>query len=221
MRKRFRFDTDSAVGGEILAEITVGWSAEEGDNAVTRSLPVDIDGETTTVVPQIGEILDVIVEIQYYPPLEDATGTVVFDEVTYDYILRAANVTSKAIWGDFIGQKIQSYAISVDTWSVYDDDIGTILLGPSGVPTASDNSNDYTQAYSDNSYEIVFGMIVGPLGWNSLTDKLLRSLSILTTAGQYQIQFNNPIIGDIGVPKVDSKIITAQFILGWDEEIIP
>ena len=213
-RNRFRFPLGSISVNQNLNEVGIGWDTADGDNLATRALIVDINGDQTTVTWKADEYLDVVVEVRYYPPLVDATGTVTINGVVYNYIMRAANVTSSSAWALGIGSKIESTANGVSDWSVYDDDIGTIEQGPSGVATASDNDNDYTNAYAENSYQITYGMNVGPSGWNSLTGKLLRSLLVKTTAGHYQIQFDN---GGNGVPKTDQFTMTTDFILGWTE----
>lgn len=215
-RKRFRFDPDSGIANENLNEVAIGWSATEGD-ITNRALIVDITGNQVTITPLAGEILDVLVEVRYYPPLEQTTGTVVFDGVTYDYIITAAAVTSVPAWGDNIGSQIISYSNDVSHWSAYDQDIGTIEQYPDGVSTDSEHTADYTNTYVQNSYQIDFGMGSGPNGWNVLTNKLLRSLQILTTAGHYQVQFDSQVNPGFGIPKTDQKVINFQFTLGWEE----
>lgn len=223
-RKRFRFNPGETSGN--LNEVAIAWAGTAGANCVTRALIVDINGSQTTITPLPTEILDVVVEVRYYPPLTDATGTVVLNSVTYNYIVRAASVTSTSAWANTIGSKIESYAANNADWSGYDNDIGTIDQAPNGVPTPSDNSNDYTNAYSNNSYQIIFGMIVGPgtansSGWYITTGKLLRSILFKTTAGWYQIQFDSQASPGFGVPKTNEFTMQIQFILGWSEQAIP
>jgi hypothetical protein len=90
----------------------------------------------------------------------------------------------------------------------------------------SNNSNDYTQAYQNNSYQIKFGMIVGPGtadvdGWYVTTGKLCRSIRVKTTAGWYQIQFDSQSNPGFGVPKDNTRTFTLQLVLGWQEQAIP
>ncbi len=218
-RKRLRFGV--GVTAAILSEIAIGWSPNAGDNIATRALIVDIDGVITTVTPLADEILDAVIEIRYYPPLGTSTGTVVFDGITYDYIIKAAQVTSSGAWGQHCGTKIQSYGIGNTDWNSYNDDLGTLEQTPSGTSIEADNSNDYTNVYSENSYQIEFGIHVGPTGWNQLTGKLLRSIRCCSTAGYYQVQFDSQSSPGNGVPKTDAKNISIQCVLGWNEYIIP
>ena len=219
-RKRFRFAPDSGIQDENLNEIAIGWSGTDGD-ITNRALIVDDEGAQVSITPLAGEILDALVEVSYYPPLSDATGTVVFDGVTYNYIMRAAAVITASAWADSIGQKIESFCQDVSHWHAYDDDIGTLEQYPSGTSKDSEHTNDVTETYVNNSYEIDFGMGSGPTGWNSLTNKLLRSLVVLTTAGHYQIQFDSQANPGFGIPKTVLKVIDFAFTLGWEEEIVP
>lgn len=220
-RKRFRYGSSSGIANENLNEVGIGWDKIDGPYLTNRALIVDITGTPVTVTPLTGEIMDVWVEVRYYPPLSDSTGTVTLDGVIYNYICRAAAVTSKAAWADDIGLAIASKSSDPSHWSAYDGDIGTIEQYPDGLATDSATSNDYTNAYQNNSYEIDFGMSSGPTGWNVLTGLLMRSLQFLTTAGHYQIQFDSQSNPGYGIPKTDQKILTLEFTLGWAEEIIP
>lgn len=217
-RKRFRFAAGTTAGN--LSEVGIGWDTASGDYLATRALIVDIDGNQTTVTPLPNEYLDVVVEIRYYPPLTDVTGTVVLNGVTYDYILRAANVTSAGAWGEYIGDRIRFYAPFNTSWQMFDDDIGTLEQNPNGVAYSADNNNEYNAAYSNNSFEQAGGMIIGPSGWNATTGKLGRSLSILTTAGAYQIQFDSQSNPGFGVPKTDGYNMQIQGRLSWAEKIL-
>lgn len=219
-RKRFRFPIGTIVSNEIVKELGLGWDTASGDNIATRALPEDISGTQTTVTWIADEYLDIVVEVRYYPPLTDATGTVVFNGVTYDYTLRAASVTSDSAWAANIGTQIESFALFNTDWQAFDNDINTIDLAPSGVDYDG-NTNDYTNAYVNNSYEITFGMIGGPAEWNATTGKLARSFLIKTTAGWYQIQFDSQSSPGNGIPKTSSFTLTLQFTLGWSEATIP
>lgn len=220
-RKRFRFPIGSVSGN--LAEVGVGWGTTNASNLVSRALIVDINGDVTTVTPKIDEYLDVTVEFRYYPPTVDATGTVDFNSVTYNYIVRAMNVTGVTEWASGIGNKIESFANTNDDWLAYDNDIGaTIEDGPSGLTANSDNDDDYTSAPAGTA-AVSVGMNVGPGtddvdGWSLTTGKLFRSLRVQTTAGWYQVQFDN---GGNGVPKTDQFTMQVQFNLSWGEATIP
>ena len=217
-RRRFRCDVGTAAAN--LNEIGLGWSTNQNDCA-TRALIVDSEDIQVTVSPKADEYLDCVVEVRYYPPLVDVTGTIALGtpSVNYDYIVRAASVTAAA-WGQFAGDRIAPYALDNTDWSAYDDDIGSIELGPSGVAYACDNNAQIEEPYADNSYELVFGMNGGPNAWNATTNKLLRSLRIKTTAGWYQIQLDSQDNPGFGLPKTTSRTLLTMFKIGWSEQII-
>lgn len=219
-RKRFRFLNGSGIGNENLNEVGIGWSTATGDFLVTRALITNLLGEQTTVTPLPDEILDIVVEIRYYPPLNDVTGTVTLNGTVYDWIIRAASVTSTTAWANNIGKQI--FALTTVNWTGYDNDIGSITTGPNGVPVPADTFNNYTAGYQENSYQIAMGNICGPGtlnvdGWYITTGKLLRSILIATSAGYYQLQFDSQSNPGFGVPKTNNETMRVQVLLGWEE----
>lgn len=217
-RKTLRFGVGTVSGN--LSEVAIGWGTTDSSNITTRALIVDSNGDTTTVTPLIDELLDVTIEVRYYPPLRDTTGTVVFNGVTYDYIARACNVSNKEAWAAGIGDQIESVAAFVTDWEVYDGDIGaTISDSPSGLSVPSDNISDYTVAPAATA-AINVGMSVGAGvndtdAWSITTGKLLRSLRIKTTAGWFQIQFDSQSSPGNGIPKTNLFTMQMEFILSW------
>lgn len=220
-RKRFRFDVGSGIANENLSEVAIGWSADSGDTIAARALIVDVDGIQTTITPLPDEVLDIVAEVRYYPPANDATGTIVIDGVTYNYTLRAAAVTSGAAWGENIGSVMQAYSTSGTHWAAYDDDIGDVTQYPNGTTYDCDNSNEYNDTYSNNSYTRRVGITGGPTGWNATTNKLLRSLRMFTTGGHYQIQFDSQANPGFGIPKVSPQLLQTRYNLSWQEQVIP
>lgn len=219
-RIRFRF-TPGQVSGN-LNEVGLGWSTAAGSTIAFRALLEDIDGIQTTVTPLPDEYVDVVVEIRYYPPLGDNVGTVDFNGETYDYIIRAAEVTSSTYWGSDIGSAIGHKDLSFVTyWQAYDGDLGTLDQSPNGVAYPADGANAYDIAYSNNSYQRQMAQIGGPNAWNATTGKKLRSFRFITTAGAYQIQFDRQSSPGMGIPKTTAFNIKFQFVLGWQEQVIP
>jgi len=214
-RKRFRF-TPGQVSGN-LSEVGLGWATGSGATIAFRALLEDITSTQTTVTPLPDEYVDVVVEIRYYPPLYDRTGTVTLNGVVYDYIIRAAEVNDSIWWGSKAGEAIGHLDLFSTYWQAYDNNIGTIVQSPSGVAYQPDGTNAYDIAYSNNSYQRQMAQVGGPSAWNATTGKKLRSFRFVTTAGAYQIQFDSRASPGNGIPKTTGFNIKFQFVIGWAE----
>ena len=210
----YRFGAGEATG--VLREAGVGWDEAEGAFLVSRSLIVDDLGDPTDATVLADEYLDLKYQFQYHPPPLDSTGTIELDGVTYDYIARAALVTS---WGWAIGQAIGQVSDTTSDWRAFDGDLGDITTGPDGLSAPCDNANQYNLGYSNNSYQIDMVCDCGPgtgvgNAWNLALG--MRSLQFKTTTGYYQIQFNAQGTG-ARIPKtVDKRMIAWTFRLGWE-----
>ena len=153
-------------------------------------------------------------------PTGDVTGTVDFNGVTYNYILRAAETTSTEDWGAVIGSAMGQRSATTADWLAYDGPIGLIDSQPSGLTANCDNANQYNSAYSQLSNTIGMNSNCGAAGWNVALG--IRSLRIKTTAGNYQIQFGvDP--GALGnrIPKTLSFTMFVKFDLTWGQGTIP
>jgi hypothetical protein len=214
-RKTFRFAAQGLVGGENISEVGVGWGST-GSTLVTRAQVINPDTqEPTSVSPLPDEILDVTYEMRYYPPLTDVveSAAITLNGVDYDVRTRAALVTSD-IWSQHIGSKIQQYSPTSSYWRAYDGDLGSLEQTPSGNVVNCDNADQYTNGYSENSYQVVVGSNTGPTGWNLASG--IRSIKIETTAGAYQSRFDsNP--GGLTIPKDITYIMTMEWIIAWSQ----
>jgi hypothetical protein len=214
-RKVFRFAAGTVAAN--LSEAGVGWGTT-GSTLISRALILDPILQTpTTITPLADELLDVTYELRYYPPLVDVTSPqVVLDGVTYNTITRASRVTDAA-WSSSIGSAMGVLAGSVlSDWKAWDGDIGTILLGPSGLNAQRVAGSIFTSAYIGNSYEVDFTVICASTGWNLGLG--IRSIDILTTAGRYQTQFN-AVGTDNRIPKDTNYNLTLSWTLGWTEKV--
>jgi hypothetical protein len=209
-RIRYRFDVGDTAAN--LSEVGVGWATTGGANLLTRALIVDALGNPTTVTPKADEILDVWYELRVYPPTGDVTGTLTLDGISYDYLIRASEVTSSSVSG-VIGQQCGAYSPNNDTWYVTDGEPGDITQTPSGV---SDSPQAYptNSTYSANSYERVMQINVGPADW-VLTNGI-RCFRITTTLGYFQMRVGAQA-GDTTIPKTTNYTMTMEYTLGWTE----
>jgi len=214
-RKTWRF-AEGTVNAN-LSEAGVGWGTT-GSTLVSRARILDpVSLNPTTITPLIDELLDVMYEMRYYPPLVDVIGPqVTLFGTVYNTITRAASVTG-GLWSSFIGSKIGQYSPNGDWWVAYSDVLGTILTGPTGIFESCDNGNQYDSAYSANSYEMKVNCGTGATGWNVAGG--IRSISISTTAGAYQTQFNEVgTVDPLGkIPKDISLGMTMAWTLNWAE----
>jgi hypothetical protein len=208
-RITFRFAVGDTAAN--LNEAGVGWGAA-GSTLVSRALILDpITQQPSTITPKDDEILDMTYELRYYAPVAEVHQQIVLNGVTYDTISMAAEATSNR-WSAPIGTSIGEYSPSVSSWKAYDGELGTIIQSPSGNDADCDNANQYNEDYVSNSYQIVMGSQTGINGWNLAAG--IRSIRIMTTAGNYQTRFgSNP--GDNEIPKDTDYTMAMEWVLSW------
>jgi len=201
-----------------LSEAGTGW-ANSGAALWNRGLIVDLLGVPTTITPLSDEVLDLTVQLRYYPPLADVTGTIVIDGINYNYAIRAAEVNSAAAWGNNIGVAVGEACVFASDWAAYDGEPGTLVQIPSGLSDGIDNvANVVNQVYSNNSYQRDMSFNVGPSGWVNVLG--IRTILMRTTAGSFQTRFG-AVAGDARIPKTSGKTINGVFRVGWTEAVIP
>ncbi len=213
-RRTYRFAQGTVAAN--LSEVGIGWGTS-GSTLISRALILDpILQIPTTITPLSDELLDVSYELRYYPPLIDITSPqVTLDGIVYDTITRAAKVTDAA-WSSSIGSKMGISNGGAGDWRAYDGNLGTILLGPSGLNADWAAGSKYNSAYQNNSYEVVMNVICSSVGWNVAAG--IRSIEVITSAGYYQTQFN-AASGGARIPKTTAYTITMAWTLGWTEKV--
>lgn len=211
-RKTFRFAVGTVAAN--LNEVGVGW-ANTGSTLISRALILDPILQTpVTITPLADELLDVMYELRYYPPLVDVTSPqVILDGATYDTVTRASEVTDAA-WSANIGSAM-GWATSIN-WDAFDGAIGDILQAPSGNVVNHSGSGPFDSAYSNNSFEIDMNINCASAGWNLGAG--IRCIRIETTAGRYQTSFTNAS-GGATIPKTTDFTMFMQWALGWTEKV--
>ncbi len=213
-QRTYRFPSGD-IGGENLAEAAIGWGTVSAANIINRALIVDSSGTPTPVTPDTDEILDMTVQVRYYPPLTDVEGTTVIDGITYATILRAVGVNGGAGDGR-IGAAFGYIGSNLD-WSCYSGTLGDLDESePNGTQVDCDGSRA-NLAYQSNSYEIQMQCTCGADGWNQVSPLGIRSLRIPTTSFTYQCQFTATTGGDIGgpIPKDDTYTMIFVWSFSW------
>lgn len=211
-RKVFRV-SDPLIANENLKEVGVGWAGTNDGKLISRALILNPILQTPTIVtPLPGEVLDITYELRYYAPVSDVLGPqVVLDGVTYDTKTRASSV-SGGTWYQYIGEKIVYFDDPTYRWLAYDGAIGTVEQGPSGVASSTTGRTMSNSGYSNNSYELEVNCSVGATGFNLVSG--IRSIRIVTKAGNYQTEFNsNPGLSTI--PKTVDYSMSMHWTIGW------
>lgn len=203
--RTYRFAEGVATGN--LAEVGVG-AAATGTTLFSRSLIKDSGGNPTTITILADESLDVIYQLRYYAPATDVTGTVVATGNiggTYDYILRAANVTNSSFATGWQLPEAQTYQGTSLSYVVHDTVIGAVTSRPAGTPmniTAPTSS-----AYVAGNYYI--DRIATATAAQGNFASGIRSFFLKIGIGAYQIQFTPAI------PKTNTDVVQLTLRLSW------
>lgn len=203
--RTYRFAEGVATGN--LAEVGVG-SSETGTTLFSRSLIKDSGGNPTTITILSDESLDVIYQLRYYAPVSDVTGTVVATGNiggTYDYILRAANVTNSSFATGWQLPEAQTYQGSSLSYAVHDTVIGAITSRPSGTPMTI--TPPTSSAYVSGNYYIDRIATASAAQGNFAGG--IRSFFLKIGIGAYQIQFTPAI------PKTSNDVVQLTLRLSW------
>ncbi len=215
-RTTYRFAEGIAAGN--LNEAGVGWGST-GSTIICRHRIVDLSDIPITLSVQADEWLDVTYELRYYPPLADINqNNVDIDGVLYNVITRASRVNGATEWGERIGLEMSEHSSFLIDWQAYDGNIGLITQAPTGTPAPCDNFDQQNQAYSNDTFQRLVFSDTGPTGWN-LVGGEIRSLRIMTTAGEFQSQYNQ-VVGDEGIPKTVNETMQMKWTIGWTEQVI-
>lgn len=202
LTRTFRFAEGAAAGN--LAEIGVGQTTTT-NTLFSRALIKDGMGNPTTITVLSDEILDVTYELRYYCPPTDVTGTIVATGNiggTYDFILRAANVTSG---NSNLGWLLPVTQTQSGTATSYSGDIGAITASPSG--TTSNVSQPASITYVNGNFYIDRVLTISSSQGNIVGG--IRSVMAKMGIGTYQLQF------DPTVPKTSLDVVQLTFRISW------
>ena len=207
-RRTIEFAEGVAAGN--LSEVGMGWATS--GSLFSRALILDGNGDPTTITVLSDEILQVTYEFRFYPKTTDDTGQVTLTGNiggTYDWIMRAANVTSTfdaTGWGVGTAGLSQFPTSNASGTIAYDGNIGDITTSPSG--SSSNASSKSPTAYSAGSLTWQFSATWDLDRGNFATG--IRSVRpAYTGIGTYQVQF------DPAIPKTNSDTLTLTFSYSW------
>lgn len=211
-RRTYQFDAGTATGN--LTEVGVGWSGNPL-NLFSRSLILDGEGSPTTLTVLEDEILQVVYEVRLIPPTDDVEDSATIGGESYDYTMRAANVTSSSTTSGWAvsASNIEVFLGRPNTSALshqaFDGAIGAITSAPSG---SSSNGSLDEGTYGDNDlfrdYSVTWGLGSGNFGGGiqSIRTGMLSAGSVA-----FQIGFSPEI------PKTDEQVFTANFRVTWSQ----
>lgn len=200
MRQKYRFAAGVAEG--VLAEVGVGW-ASSGSTLFSRALIVDGEGDPTTVTVLEDEILDVTYELRNYLPA-DATFTLNISGDDYDCTLRPSDIDEQTT------RTLNNFINVANNGFIFSGTIGTVTQLPSGTSINTVGKVTVDPAYSNNSQEQCFKMVI-PV--DDVISGGIRSAVLSTTWGSWQCQF------DPAIPKTDSQALTLNWIVSWGRTV--
>jgi hypothetical protein len=214
----YRFAQGDAEG--IIAEVGISDQATTGD-LISRARVKDGGGTPTTIEVLSDEWLDVTYEFRLYPDhvSVDGIGSVSYSGVSYDYTIRAANVTDYVYLraGTSRGQGAVIGANALGTAYGTGAALGAVTSTPTGgstnVVSQSDGSAWSAASYSNGTFARDVSLTIDPSDAN--TTGGVKALMFYTGLGTYQILFD-PII-----PKDASKQWVFVTNLAWTRATIP
>ncbi len=187
-----------------IAEVGVGWDGGLWSRALVR----DVNGNPTTIQLLSDEVLDVYYTLRIQFPA-DVTGSIVLDGVTYDWVLRPADL---ATWPESYGYYFY-YAFA--TGGVAKASTGSITQPNTAPDWAESSSTTTVAAYVPGSRKRTMTFLF------DLNDANVNIKSIIVQLGSgypptmsWQLGFyqNGQ---SVGVPKVSSKRLTLTFDFAW------
>lgn len=204
----YQFAQGAAAGN--LAEVGVGPNGS-GTQLWSRALILDSGGSPTTITVLSDEFLNVTYELQFYPSVVDATGTVVIGGVTYNYTGRAENVTGSSWTPAEAGDN----AI-LGSMFAFSGAIGAITGGPGGTSVAATSfaAGSYSSGSLTSTGVGTFGLAAAnftlPGGVTALS---FASGTSFAASGTYQVGFVDG--SGHGVQKDASSVMTLSVSMQW------
>lgn len=203
------FSEGTATGN--LTEVAAGIANTSGDYAFSRALILDGSGDPTTITVLSDEELRITYAIRLYPPTGDFSGTVNISGTDYDFLGRAAAVTSTSSWGFGTSSNGVSSASDGDMSSRGDQGgagIGPITGGISGSAsglTDSQNGQDdpYVPGTLERGASWLFGTDVANFAGG------IKAIQFSFNWCTWQFEFDTPI------PKTSDDELTIEAQHSW------
>ncbi len=205
----YTFGTGVAAGN--LTEIGTYPTNGSASLLFSPALIVDGGGAPTTLVVEADEILTVTYELRVYIDTADVIGTFVSGGVTYDTVLRPADIDSVPSIGNRLANSSDGSLFAIN---IFDGVLGTITTTPNGntYPVIYYNG-DSKSTYSPGQRRIDVTTIV-PVGSGNWANGI-KAMYLTSPLHKFQISFIDPITGK-GIPKVVGEKMSITFRFSWD-----
>lgn len=204
----YRFD--AGVGTGTIAEIGMGWDT----GLWSRALVKDGSGVPTTITKLADETLDVYYTLRIKFPSSDITGSIVLEGVTYDYILRPAEIASVPLTQDALfAARFASSPSSSGDMRAGSSEIGSVLAP---APNSSWSGATTAAAYSPGTYKRRLTFSAGLTDMNVSGGFKALGLNIRGGSTQQVWQMGFYIGGTAAaVPKTAAKIFSLTVDFTW------
>lgn len=189
--------------GSALVDIAeLGVSSSSSGNLFSKTRTVDAIGVPTIIPVLIDEDLNITYELRLTPPLTDLVGSIVLDNIEYNYTVRAVRVgTQGTTTGWSVDQSTPGWA-NMDTLYIL---ATNILVDVSGIPgttgseigIASNSRPTNTSAYSTFTVGTTY-------------TSAINGFSFKAGMGEYQLVFDTPL------PKNNTNVLTLGLGWSWD-----
>lgn len=203
----------AGVGTGTIAEVGMGWAS----GLWSRALIKDGSGVPTTITKLADETLDVYYTLRIQLPASDITGSIVLEGVTYDYILRPANIntypqTQNALFGNAFGGYGSSDGSS---WDASTTSIAAVDSAPGVYGSGSGRSS---AAYTPGSKtrRITYSASLDAANVSGGFKSIILPVSGAYGSGQQRWQMGFYISGvPAAVPKTATKIFSIVIDYSW------
>lgn len=216
METSSRFNAGTATGN--LTEVGIGW--DSGDGAIasahrvwSRELIVDGAGNPTSLTILSDEYLDVFYTVRWYPMLDDVTGSVTLDGVSYGYTARSALVTSAGFAGGYSSQNIGRLSSCLAYARKPTLSLGAVTGNLTGGEIAGGEGTISNSAYVPSSLEKAAVVTWGLSAGNHANG--IRGIRLTYTSQYSHLNQYYQILFDKDIPKTASKILSLGFKFNW------
>ena len=190
-----------------IAEVGIGWDG----GLWSRSLIKDAGGNPTTIQLLSDEVLDVYYTLRMQFPATDATGSITLDGVTYDWVMRPANIQSVPAVADAWFSSAYGKGTMPATCAASTDAMTAVNSRPAALTTCDTvTPAAYTAGSKTQRITYVFALGTANFGIKTVSPAIGEQyVNMMWQLGFYQGG------APVAVPKTSSKRLTLTFDFSW------